>query len=49
MNKHNLSRDEIADAMAAAAAAAAIQVSRPGTGAAIPARSEADRFLRQSV
>jgi sugar/nucleoside kinase (ribokinase family) len=35
--------------MAAAAAAAALHVSRPGTGAAIPTRSEADRFLQQSV
>jgi ribokinase len=41
--------DDIADAMAAAAAAAALHVSRPGTGAAIPTRSEADRFLQQSV
>jgi len=41
--------DDIADAMATAAAAAALHVSRPGTGAAIPTRSEADRFLQQSV
>ena len=41
--------DDIADAMATAAAAAALHVSRPGTGAAIPTSSEADRFLQQSV
>ena len=34
--------------MAEAAAAAAIHVTRPGTGAAIPTRDEADAFLEKT-